>query len=90
MARPRTVVLPAVIFNPSADPPRPLPLTVSVWVPPVPVVVVWTVVQVVASAEVWIWNAVAYAASPIAAQFCWLALIPIGYVIDWRIAARGR
>ena len=33
---------------------------------------------------------VAYAASPIAAQFCWLALIPIGYVIDWRIAARGR
>ena len=33
---------------------------------------------------------VAYAASPQAAQLCWLALIPIGYAVNWRIAARGR
>ena len=32
-------------------------MTVRVWVPPVPVVVEWTVVQVVASVEVWIWYA---------------------------------
>src|SRR5260370_696996 len=42
---------------------RPVPETLRVWVPPVPVVVEKIVVQVAASAEVWIWNAVAYAAS---------------------------
>jgi hypothetical protein len=42
---------------------RPLPDTLSVWVPPVPVVVEKIVVQVELSFEVWIWNAVAYAAS---------------------------
>src|SRR5215469_3525620 len=42
---------------------RPLPDTLSVWVPPVPVVVEKIDVQVVASVEVWIWNALPYAVS---------------------------
>jgi uncharacterized membrane protein len=33
---------------------------------------------------------VAYAASPLAAQLCWLALIPVGYLIGRRIATRAR
>ena len=33
---------------------------------------------------------VAYAASPGAAQLCWLAMIPVGYAVGRRIAARGR
>src|SRR5215472_2964726 len=42
---------------------RPLPATLSVWVPPVPVVVEKIDVQVVPSAEVWIWNALPNAVS---------------------------
>src|ERR1700746_301532 len=42
---------------------RPVPVTFRVCVPPVPVVVEKIVVQFVASFEVWIWNAVAYAVS---------------------------
>jgi len=42
---------------------RPVPVTLRVCVPPVPVVVEKIVVQVVPSGEVWIWNAVAYAVS---------------------------
>src|SRR5215467_14689682 len=42
---------------------RPLPDTLSAWVPPVPVVVEKIEVQVVPSAEVWIWNALPYAVS---------------------------
>ena len=38
---------------------RPVPLTVSVWVPPVPAVTDAMVVHVAASAETWTWNAVA-------------------------------
>lgn len=33
---------------------------------------------------------VAYLASPIAAQLCWLAVIPAGYAVNRRIAARER
>ena len=36
---------------------RPLPLTLRVWLPPVPVVVEKMLVQVALSLEVWIWNA---------------------------------
>ncbi len=36
---------------------RPVPVTGSVWVPPVPVVVEKMVVQVVASGDTWIWKA---------------------------------
>src|SRR5215468_1675707 len=42
---------------------RPVPVTLRVWVPPVPVVVEKMVVQVELSVEVWIWNALPYAAS---------------------------
>src|SRR5690349_5269512 len=42
---------------------RPDPVTFSVWMPPVPVVVAKIVVQVAPSFDVWIWNAFAYAAS---------------------------
>src|SRR5215472_15346257 len=42
---------------------RPLPDTLSVWVPPVPVVVEKIEVQVVPSLEVWIWNALPNAVS---------------------------
>src|SRR5215468_8596950 len=42
---------------------RPLPVTFSVWVPPVPVVVEKIDVQVAASFDVWIWNDFPYAAS---------------------------
>jgi hypothetical protein len=35
---------------------RPVPVTASVWVPPVPVVVLKMVVQADPSAETWIWN----------------------------------
>ena len=52
---------------------RPVPETERVWMPPVPVVVEKIVVQVAASGEVWIWNAVAYAAS----QFS------VTWQIDW-------
>jgi uncharacterized membrane protein len=33
---------------------------------------------------------VAYLASPVAAQLCWLALIPVGWAVNRRIAARTR
>src|SRR5581483_12364061 len=39
------------------------PLTPSVWLPPVPVVVEKMLVQVDPSGEVWIWNALPYAVS---------------------------
>jgi hypothetical protein len=42
---------------------RALADTLKVWVPPVPVVVEKIVVQVELSFEVWIWNALPYAAS---------------------------
>src|SRR5215469_16891393 len=42
---------------------RPVPVTFSVWLPPVPAVVEKIDVQFVPSVEVWIWNAVAYAVS---------------------------
>src|SRR5262249_27939674 len=42
---------------------RPLPVTFRVCVPPVPVVVEKIEVQVELSVEVWIWNALPYAAS---------------------------
>src|ERR1700743_822933 len=42
---------------------RPVPFTLSVCTPPVPVVVLKMVVQVAPSGEVWIWNALANAAS---------------------------
>src|SRR5260221_9267924 len=42
---------------------RPLPVTFRAWVPPVPVVVEKIEVQVALSVEVWIWNALPYAAS---------------------------
>src|SRR6266481_4342031 len=42
---------------------RPVPVTLRVCVPPVPVVVEKIEVQFVPSGEVWTWNAVAYAAS---------------------------
>src|SRR5260370_24189590 len=42
---------------------RRVPVTLRVCVPPVPVVVEKIVVQFTASGDVWIWNAVAYAAS---------------------------
>jgi hypothetical protein len=42
---------------------RPVPFTVSVWTPPVPVVVAKIVVHVTPSGDVWSWNAVAKAAS---------------------------
>ena len=42
---------------------RPDPVTLRVWMPPVPVVVEKIVVQVELSVETWIWNAVAYAVS---------------------------
>src|SRR5262245_48441051 len=42
---------------------RPVPVTLRVWVPPVPVVVEKMVVQVELSVEVWIWNDLPYAAS---------------------------
>src|SRR5205814_7882562 len=44
---------------------RPVPLTSRVCVPPAPVVVEKTVVQADASADTWIWNALAYAASQV-------------------------
>src|SRR5713101_8958453 len=42
---------------------RPVPVTFRVCVPPVPVVVEKIEVQVVPSGDVWIWNALPYAAS---------------------------
>src|ERR1700730_3953293 len=42
---------------------RPLPVTLKVWLPPVPVVVEKMLVHVVLSVEVWIWNALPYAVS---------------------------
>src|SRR5215831_8379011 len=48
----------------------------SVWVPPVPVVVEKIDVQLVASGEVWIWNAVAYAASQTSTTCEMLAVWP--------------
>src|ERR1700704_2796480 len=52
---------------------RPVPETVRVWVPPVPVVVEKIEVQFTASGDVWIWNALPYAAS----QFS------VTWQIDW-------
>src|SRR5579859_3935742 len=52
---------------------RPLPVTVSVWVPPVPVVVEKMLVQVALSVEVWIWNALPKAVSHIS----------VTWQIDW-------
>src|SRR5258705_210305 len=55
---------------------RPVPLTLSVCVPPVPVVVVKMGVQVAASFETWIWNAVAYAASQFSTTWAIVARAP--------------
>src|ERR1039457_1396492 len=52
---------------------RPVPETVSVWMPPVPVVVEKIGVQFTASGDVWIWNALPYAVS----QF------RVTWQIDW-------
>src|SRR6266851_4695363 len=53
---------------------RPEPETLRVWVPPVPVVVEKIGVHVTASGEVWIWNALPYAASQfsVTLQIVWL------------------
>src|SRR5215469_2020312 len=53
---------------------RPVPLTLRVWVPPVPVVVEKIVVQVELSVEVWIWNALPKAVSHMRVtwQIAWL------------------
>src|ERR1017187_4837599 len=54
---------------------RPVPETVSVWMPPVPVVVEKIAVQVTASGDVWIWKALPYAVSQFSVtwQIVWLA-----------------
>src|SRR5450755_1558511 len=53
---------------------RPVPETLRVWMPPVPVVVEKIVVHVVPSGEVWIWNALPKAASQFSVtwQMAWL------------------
>src|SRR5258708_30304759 len=52
----------------------PVPETVRVWMPPVPVVVEKIEVQFTASGEVWIWNALPYAVSQFSLtwQIVWL------------------
>jgi hypothetical protein len=55
---------------------RPVPVTVSVCVPPVEVVVEWIVVQVLPSVEVWSWYAVAYAPSHRSTTWQMLWLLP--------------
>jgi hypothetical protein len=56
---------------------RPLPLTASVWLPPVPVVVEKIVVNgPVAAGAVWIWNAVANAASQLSRTWQTVAVPP--------------
>src|SRR5258708_25715377 len=52
----------------------PVPETVRVWMPPVPVVVEKIEVQFTASGEVWIWNALPYAVSQFSMtrQIVWL------------------
>src|SRR5580693_6760528 len=55
---------------------RPVPVTLRVWVPPVPVVVEKIEVQFVPSGDVWIWNAVAYAASHCSTTWVIEALAP--------------
>src|SRR5215472_12978518 len=55
---------------------RPLPDTFSVWMPPVPVVVEKIVVHVVASGEVWIWNADANAVSQFSVTWLMVAVEP--------------
>ncbi len=62
---------------------RPVPLTVSVWVPPVPVVVLAMVVQAEASGETWIWNAVAYAVSQASTTWSIVAVAPRSTWIHW-------
>src|SRR5258708_11341999 len=53
---------------------RPVPETMRVWMPPVPVVVVKIEVQFTASGDVWIWNALPYAVSQFSVtwQIVWL------------------
>src|SRR5258708_109915 len=53
---------------------RPVPVTLRVWVPPVPVLVEKIEVQFTASGDVWIWNALPYAVSQFRTtlQICWL------------------
>src|SRR5260221_364255 len=53
---------------------RPVPETLRVWMPPVPVVVVKIEVQFTASGDVWIWNALPYAVSQFSVtwQIVWL------------------
>jgi hypothetical protein len=55
---------------------RPVPVTVSVCVPPVEVVVEWMVVQVLPSVEVCSWYAVAYAPSQRRTIWLMVALAP--------------
>src|SRR6266851_4594661 len=55
---------------------RPVPETVSVWMPPVPVVVEKIEVQFVPSGDVWIWNALPYAASHCSTTWVIEALAP--------------
>src|SRR6266851_5137817 len=55
---------------------RPVPVTLRVCVPPVPVVVEKIGVQFTASGDVWIWNAVAYAASHCSTTWVIEALAP--------------
>src|SRR5580704_3278775 len=53
---------------------RPVPETLRVWMPPVPVVVEKMEVQFVPSGDVWIWNALPYAVSQFSLtwQIVWL------------------
>src|SRR6185312_7200888 len=56
---------------------RPLPLTSSVWLPPVPVVVEKIVVNgPVAAGAVWSWNAVANAASQVSRTWQTVVVLP--------------
>jgi hypothetical protein len=53
-----------------------VPLTVSTWLPPVPVVVLYTFVQVLPLADTWIWNDFAYAASQLSSTPQTLCEVP--------------
>src|SRR5215471_20918164 len=55
---------------------RPLPLTLIVWLPPVPVVVEKIDVHVLLSLEVWIWNAFPNAASQLSTTWHTLCVEP--------------
>src|SRR4051794_33043754 len=63
---------------------RPLPVTVRVWVPPVPVVVAKMVVNgPVAAGAVWSWNAVPNAASQVSTTRQMVAVAPRSTWTHW-------